>query len=127
MSRILVIDDDDAVRESMQRMLRAAGYTVQTAASGEEGLAMARGGAFDVILSDMRMPGISGVDVLRQLREQRVDSSFIVMTGFGTVDTAVESMKLGAVEFVEKPFFRHELLMEGRGAGGRGELAPQVE
>ena len=127
MSRILVIDDDDAVRESMQRMLRAAGYTVQTAASGEEGLAMARGGAFDVILSDMRMPGISGVDVLRQLREQRVDSSFIVMTGFGTVDTAVESMKLGAVDFVQKPFFRDELLMRVRAAAERRQLARQVD
>src|SRR3990172_3613498 len=125
MSRILVIDDDDAVRESMQRMLRGAGYTVQTAASGEEGLAMARGGAFDVILSDMRMPGISGVDVLRQLREQRVDSSFIVMTGFGTVDTAVESMKLGAVDFVQKPFFPDQLLMRVPAAAERRQLARQ--
>jgi two-component system response regulator HydG len=127
MSRILVIDDDDAVRESMQRMLRAAGYTVQAAASGEEGLAMARGGVFDVILSDMRMPGISGLDVLRQLREQRVDSSFIVMTGFGTVDTAVESMKLGAVDYVQKPFFRDELLMRVRSAAERRQLARQVD
>src|SRR3990172_1336504 len=126
MSRILVIDDDDAVRESMQRMLRGAGYTVQTAASGEEGLAMARGGAFDVILSDMRMPGISGVDVLRQLREQRVDSSFIIMTGFGTVDTAVEAMKLGAVDFVQKPFFAEELLLRVRAATERRHLARQV-
>ena len=67
-SRILVIDDDQGVRETVQRMLRAAGYTVQTAESGEDGLALARGGAFDVILSDMRMTGISGIEVLRRLR-----------------------------------------------------------
>ena len=127
MSRILVIDDDEGVRESMQRMLRSAGYTVQTAATGEEGLAMAGSGAFDVILSDMRMPGISGVDVLRRLRDQRVDSSFIIMTGFGTVDTAVESMKLGAVDFVQKPFFRDELLMRVRAAAERRQLARQVD
>ena len=59
MARILVIDDDTAVRESVSRTLRSAGHAVQTAASGEEGLELARGGAFDVILSDLRMPGIA--------------------------------------------------------------------
>ncbi len=127
MSRILVIDDDEAVRESVHRILRSAGYSVQTAASGEAGLELARGGAFDVILSDLRMPGISGVDVLRHLREMRVDSSFIVMTGFGTVDTAVESMKLGAIDFVQKPFFRDELLMRVRAAAERRQLTRQVD
>jgi DNA-binding NtrC family response regulator len=127
MSRILVIDDDTAVRDSMERMLRSAGYTVRTAASGEEGFVLGRDGAFDVILSDMRMPGISGLDVLRKLRELRVDSGFIVMTGFGTVDTAVEAMKLGAVDFVQKPFFRDELLMRVRAAAERRQLARQVD
>ena len=127
MPRILLIDDDAAVRESMSRTLRSAGYTVQAAASGEEGLIAAREGSFDVILSDMRMPGMSGLDVLRKLREARVDSVFIIMTGFGTVDTAVEAMKLGAVDFVQKPFFRDELLMRVRGAAERRQLARQVD
>src|SRR5688572_18608356 len=126
MSRILVIDDDTGVRESMERILRTAGYTVQSAPSGEEGFALASGGAFDVILSDMRMPGISGLDVLRKLRERRVDSVFIIMTGFGTVDTAVEAMKVGAVDFVQKPFFRDELLMRVRAAAERRQLTRQV-
>src|SRR5918993_2339570 len=127
MPRILVIDDDPGVRDSMERMLRLAGYTVQSAASGEEGFDIARGGLFDVILSDMRMPGISGIDVLRKLRDVRVDAAFIVMTGFGTVDTAVEAMKLGGVVFVQKPFFRDELLMRVRAAADRRQLARQVE
>ena len=127
MPRILVIDDDTAVRESMERMLRSGGYTVRSATSGEEGFILARDGAFDVILSDMRMPGMSGLDVLRKLREQRVDSVFIIMTGFGTVDTAVEAMKLGAVDFVQKPFFRDELLMRVRAAAERRQLARQVD
>ena len=127
MSRILVIDDDDAVRDSIERMLRGAGYAVQTARTGEDGLAMARGGAFDVILSDMRMPGLSGLDVLRLLRETRVDTAFIVMTGFGSVDTAVESMKVGAVDFVQKPFFRDELLIRVRAAAERRQLARHVD
>jgi DNA-binding NtrC family response regulator len=127
MSRILVIDDDTAVRDSTERILRAAGHTVQSAPSGEDGFALASGGAFDVILSDMRMPGMSGLDLLHKLRERRVDSVFIIMTGFGTVDTAVEAMKLGAVDFVQKPFFRDELLMRVRAASERRQLARQVD
>jgi DNA-binding NtrC family response regulator len=127
MARILIIDDDTAVRESIERMLRSAGYTVRSAANGEEGFALAKGGAFDVILSDMRMPGLSGLDVLRQLREQRVDSVFMIMTGFGTMDTAIEAMQLGAVDFVQKPFFRDELLMRVRAAADRRQLARQVD
>lgn len=127
MSRILVIDDDGAVRESVARMLRTAGHAVQNAGSGEEGFELARGGAFDVILSDMRMPGISGMDVLRKLRDVHVDSTFILMTGFGTIDIAVEAMKLGAVDFVQKPFFRDELLMRVHAAADRRQLARQVD
>src|SRR3954471_19992323 len=111
----------------MARMLRSAGYTVETAETGEDGMAAAKGNVFDVILSDMRMPGISGIDVLQKLRAQRIDSAFIVMTGFGTVDTAVEAMKLGAVDFVQKPFFRDELLMRVRSAADRRQLARQVD
>src|SRR5215203_1574226 len=102
MSRILLIDDDPGVRDSMERTLRGAGYAVQSAASGEEGFEMAKGGAYDVILSDMRMPGISGLDILRQLRDFRVD-------------------------FVQKPFFRDELLMRVRSATERRQLARQVD
>jgi two-component system response regulator HydG len=74
----------------------------------------------------MRMPGMSGLDVLRRLRDVHVDAAFIIMTGFGTVDTAVEAMKLGAVDFVQKPFFRDELLMRVRSAADRRQLARQV-
>jgi DNA-binding NtrC family response regulator len=127
MARVLIIDDDAGVRESTGRMLRSAGYTVQVAESGEEGFDLARTDGFDVVLSDMRMPGLSGIEVLRKLRDVKVDASFIIMTGFGTVDTAVEAMKLGAVDFVQKPFFRDELLMRVRSAADRRQLARQVD
>ena len=126
MSRILIIDDDQGVRESMARILSGAGYTVDAAETGEDALALARDNRFDVILSDMRMPGLSGIEVLRALRDLRVDSAFIIMTGFGTVESAVESMKLGAVDFVQKPFFRDELLMRVKSAAERRQLARQV-
>ena len=109
MARVLVIDDDAGVRESMIRMLRSAGYTVLAAASGEEGFELAQGDDFDVVLSDMRLPGLSGLDVLRKLREVGADACFIIMTGFGTVDTAVEAMKFGAFDYVQKPFELEEM------------------
>src|ERR1700730_15366318 len=111
----------------MARMLRGAGFNVETASTGEEGVSAAKGNVYDVILSDMRMPGISGLEVLQRLRELRVDSAFIAMTGFGTVDTAGEAMKLGAVDFVQKPFLRDELLMRVRSAADRRGLARQVD
>lgn len=119
MSRILLIDDDASVRRTMTHMLKAAGYTVHAAASGEEGLELARDGSFDAILSDMHMPGLSGIDTLRRLREMRIETPFIMMTGFGTIEIAVEAMKLGAVDFVQKPFFRDELLSRVQAAVDR--------
>jgi DNA-binding NtrC family response regulator len=127
MSRILIIDDDDAVRSTLERTLRSAGHTVQAAASGEEGFELARGGAFDVVLSDLQMPGWSGLDVLRRLRAARVDSTFIILTGFGTLDTAIEALRLGAVDFLQKPFLRDELLARIRAAADRRQLARQVD
>ena len=126
MPRILVIDDDAGARDSVSRMLRSAGHTVHEASSGEEGVAAAKGGAFDVILSDLQMPGLSGLDVLQRLRDVHVDSVFIIMTGFGTVESAVEAMRLGAVDFIQKPFFRDELLLRVRAAADRRQLARQV-
>jgi len=126
MSRVLIIDDDPGIRSTLSATLRVAGYAAETAESGEMGLDLALGGVYDVILADLRMPGISGLDVLRQLRERLVDTAMIIMTGFGTVDAAVEAMKLGAVDFVQKPFFAEELLLRVRAATERRHLARQV-
>jgi DNA-binding NtrC family response regulator len=125
-ARILIIDDDAAVRRSLEMRLVHAGYAVQTAETGERGLEMAAGGVFDVILCDVKMPGLSGIDVLRRLRDQRVDSALLVMTAFGTIETAVEAMKLGAADFVQKPFLRDELFARVRAATERRQLVRQV-
>jgi two-component system response regulator HydG len=126
MPRILVIDDDHAVRESVARILRSAGHTVDAAHNGEDGFELARPNTYDVILSDLKMPGISGLEVLAQLRAHRVDSTFIIMTGFGTVESAVEAMRLGAVDFMQKPFFRDEILLRVKAAVDRRQLVRQV-
>ena len=129
MSRILVIDDDHGVRDSMERMLRSAGYTVQSARRPAKKASSWRAAAPSTSsLSDMRMPGhLRPRRAAAAARRLSVDSAFIIMTGFGTVDTAVEAMKLGAVDFVQKPFFRDELLMRVRSAAERRQLARQVD
>ncbi|MBI2834308.1 MAG: sigma-54-dependent Fis family transcriptional regulator [Acidobacteria bacterium] len=127
MARILLIDDDPGVRSSLEQRLARAGYTVTVAESAERGLPLALDGAFDVILTDLLMPGMSGIDLLRRLRDRQLDTALIIMTGFATVDTAVEAMKLGAVDYLQKPFVRDEVLLRVRAAVERRQLHRHVE
>ncbi len=104
MPSILVIDDKDTMREMLMASLSAEGYEVEAAADGESGLEKSKSKAFDVVLTDLKMPTISGIDVLTQLKEQHPDTAVIVMTAYGTIETAVEAMKKGAFDFLQKPF-----------------------
>jgi two-component system response regulator FixJ len=113
---IHVIDDDDAVRDSLSFLLRAAGMTVTTyesATAFADGLANVAGGC---IVTDIRMPGLSGVDLLKRLNQDSIRLPVIVITGHGDVPLAVEAMKLGAVDFLEKPFDDDHLLAAIRSA-----------
>jgi two-component system, LuxR family, response regulator FixJ len=99
-----VIDDDDAVRDSLGFMLRAAGMEVRAYESAAAFLALLTSDINGCILTDVRMPGVSGMDLLGRLREANVMLPVIVMTGHADVPLAVEAMKLGALDFIEKPF-----------------------
>ena len=99
-----VIDDDDAVRDSLGFMLRAAGMEVRAYESAAAFLALLPKDINGCIVTDVRMPGVSGMDLLARLREVNVELPVIVMTGHADVPLAVEAMKLGAIDFIEKPF-----------------------
>lgn len=103
-ANILVIDDDESIRAGCVQTLANDGHRVQAVASGSEGLAKVGAESFDVILVDLKMPGISGMEVLKRIKEDDPASVVIVITGYGTIDAAVESMKLGAYDFLTKPF-----------------------
>src|SRR5215470_12336815 len=105
-----VIDDDEAVRESIGFLLRTAQLTVKTYETASAFLAVAPTVGSGCIITDVRMPGISGIDLLRRLGEMRIRIPVIVITGHGDVPLAVEAMKFGAVDFLEKPF-EDELLL----------------
>jgi two-component system NtrC family response regulator len=124
--RILFIDDDKAGREVALFNLRKAGYEVTPVSDGQEGLALFSPGRFDLVVTDVKMPGISGIDVLRRIRAQAPEVPVLVITAFGNVETAVEAMKEGAYDFIGKPFHRDQLLLSVERALERRRLATEV-
>jgi DNA-binding NtrC family response regulator len=109
--KILVVDDEVNIREAMAALLGAEGYEVSTAASVEQAVAVLGADYFQVVLSDMRMDGESGMDLLRWLRQNCPESEMILLTAYGSVEDAVEAMKLGAYDYLSKPVDRRRLLL----------------
>ncbi len=107
--RILVIDDEMIVCESCKRILEEEGYEVETALSGKEAFEKMKANPFDIVITDLKMPGIDGMEVLRTFRKEYPDSIIIMITGFSTVETAVEAMKFGAFDYIPKPFTPDEV------------------
>jgi DNA-binding NtrC family response regulator len=106
---ILVIDDDTSLRRVLEYNLQEAGYAVGTAASGEEGLRLFDEVSPALVITDMKMPGMDGMQVLKAIKERSPETLVIMITAFGTVDIAVEAMKAGAYDYITKPFNRDEL------------------
>ncbi len=106
---VLVIDDEPTVCDSCRRILSQEGYRVQTVLSGEEGLERIERGGFDLVIADLKMPGTGGIGVLTQVKERFPETAVIVITGYSTVASAIEAMKLGAADYIEKPFTPEEL------------------
>jgi len=108
--KILFIDDEDIVLKSCRRIFAGEDLEVETASSGEEGLAMALAGGTDVVVTDLKMPGMGGMEVLKRLRKERPELVVVVFTGYANVETAREALKNGAFDYVPKPFTPEELL-----------------
>jgi DNA-binding NtrC family response regulator len=102
-ARILVVEDRESLRRMLERALQQEGYAVTVCADGEQATLKLEAEPFDLVLTDLKLPGMSGIDVLRACRDLQPGLPAVVLTAFGTVGTAVEAMKLGAVDFLEKP------------------------
>ena len=109
-TQILIVDDELAIRQVIAANLRKSGYLIEDVGSGEEAMEKLRSGDFDVVICDIKMPGMSGIDVLRQAQESGVGATFLLMTAFASVDTVIEAMKLGAFDYLVKPVRTEELL-----------------
>jgi len=103
-TRVLVVDDERSVTDLLSSALEEEGYSCVTAATGEDALKRLAAGNLDVVLLDLRLPGISGMDVLREIKSTYPRTAVIVVTGVGDAETAVEAMKTGAVDYITKPF-----------------------
>lgn len=110
MKKILIVEDELSMRLGLAFSLEAAGYAVTVAETGDEGIGRIGKERFDVVVTDMRLPGADGLEVLRTARRTRPDSGVIVITGYADVQTAVEAMKLGAFDYIAKPFEPAHLL-----------------
>jgi two-component system, LuxR family, response regulator FixJ len=122
-----VVDDDEAVRQSLQFLLESAGMAVQTQESAAAFLKVVREVEAGCVITDVRMPEVSGVDLLRRLRELELDLPVIVITGHGDIPLAVEAMKIGAADFFEKPFDDEMLLTSVRTALDRRDRHAQQQ
>src|SRR5713101_2245205 len=121
-SRVLVIDDESAIRDSLRMMLEYNGYEFVGAATGQEGLALAEREAPDLVLLDVKMPGMDGIEVLDRLRAMNEALPVVVVSGHGSISTAVEATKKGAFDFIEKPFASERILVSLRNALDQRQL-----
>ena len=123
--RVLVVDDKDNIVKLLVRVLSPE-FTVETAADGTRALALIAQSEFDVVVSDIRMPGADGMSVLAETRRLHPDTEVVLMTAFGTIEAAVEAMKQGAYDYLQKPFEPDEALLVVRRAAERKQLRAQA-
>jgi len=116
---ILIIDDESEIRESLQTLLELEGYRIETAETGEDGLAQIAGRPFDLVLLDLALPGKNGMEVLAEIREKDPQLAVIMITAYGTVENAVNAMQAGATNFIQKPWDNEKLLADVRSAVAR--------
>ena len=108
MAHVLIIDDHDTIREGLELLLRKRGHRTSSAEDGERGLELLQEEGADLVITDLKMAKMDGIEVLRQVRESSPDSEVLVITAFGTIEEAVAAMKYGAVDFITKPFSSEE-------------------
>jgi DNA-binding NtrC family response regulator len=110
-AKILVVDDEEIVLKSCRKILERGGHQVSTSLSGQEAFDLMEKEPFDIVITDMKMPGIDGIEVLKKVREKYPDVVVIMITGYSTVQSAVQAMKLGAFDYIPKPFTPDEVLV----------------
>src|SRR4030043_1219858 len=127
MANILVIDDEKSIRNTLQEILEYEGHTVELATNGPEGLESFDKSTFDIVLCDIKMPDMDGIEVLEKLMQKSRDIAVIMISGHGNIDTAVEAIKKGAYDFIEKPLDLNRLLVPIRNATERTERVKETQ
>lgn len=125
--KILIVDDEPNLRKSLALLLSEEGYDVATEGSPSAALSLAKSEAFDIVISDVRMPEMDGIELLRRLKEEKVASLVIMMSAYGSEDAAIAAMREGAYDYIPKPFRPDEVLLAIRKAEERERLQGQVD
>jgi two-component system, NtrC family, nitrogen regulation response regulator NtrX len=127
MAAILVIDDEKSIRNTLQEVLEYENHKVDVATNGAEGIEIFSNNSYDIVLCDIKMPGMDGIEVLEKLHEKAHDVPIIMISGHGNIDTAVEAIKKGAYDFIEKPLDLNRLLVTMRNAMERNDLVSETK
>ncbi|MBE0654830.1 MAG: sigma-54-dependent Fis family transcriptional regulator, partial [Bacteroidales bacterium] len=127
MAKILVIDDERNIRSTLQEILDYEKYEVDLAASGAEGLELVEAGKYDIVLCDIKMPEMDGIEVLEKISETGADTQVIMISGHGNIDTAVSAIKKGAYDFIEKPLDLNRMLITIRNAMDKSTLISETK
>ena len=126
MAKILVIDDERSIRNSMKEILTFEGYEVTVAENGLEGVIAVKTEKPDVVFCDIKMPKMEGIEVLQRIREFTTEIPIIMISGHGTIDTAIEAIKKGAYDFIEKPLDLNRLLITIKNATDKSQLIQET-
>jgi DNA-binding response OmpR family regulator len=124
--RVLIVEDDVVMRAALRSILRKDGYEVDAAESGEEALVLLRDADYDLLITDLRLPGISGLDVLRTVKETGANIGMIMITAYASADSAVMAMKAGADDYLPKPFELPEIRLAVRKVLEKRNLLPRT-
>lgn len=124
--RILLVDDEILILKSLQADLEQAGYEIVVAANGEDALAQLAGKACNLVVTDLMMDGMSGVELLEKIREHDSELPVIIITGYGELETAIAALRLGAADYLLKPFHTEELLLRIQNCLEKQELQEKV-
>ena len=110
-AKILIVDDDKGICESLEELLRVEEYQADSASSGEIALEALAGEKYDLVLLDIRMPGIDGVEVMHEIRKYHPDTRIIIITGYGSLESAIEAIRSGAQDYMLKPYTAEDILL----------------
>lgn len=127
MGKILIIDDEDSIRASLKEILEFESHEVDDAGTGKMGFELAKKTAYDLIFCDIKMPGMDGIETLESIKQAGIDSPVVMISGHGTVETAVEALKKGAYDFIEKPLDLNRILVTVRNACDQSHLVQETQ
>ncbi|MEJ2745746.1 MAG: response regulator, partial [bacterium] len=126
MESVLIVDDEESIRKTLSILLKRNGFRVDEATDGMEAFEMMANSPYDLVIADLNMPAMGGIDLLKRVKEGSGDTEVIILTAYGAIQSAVEAIKLGAYDYLTKPFEPKDIMIKVRNAIEKKRLATEV-